>query len=324
MASVLGAVTTRYALEDHTHRSPVVFWNDGDAQTDAIVANRLSFITVTPNLTGVTNFCCYDQTSTSPGAGGAFASLGGGYENGVEGIVDTIAGGQQNNILSEEGNDAYNAILGGRANNIQNGNYCAILGGFNNSVGAGGFTTLYASVLGGANNQAMENGGVALGFRALSYTRGQEALASGTPDSNVSTAQASRVVISGYTSGQEPRESADLTTWIPNAQEITLQNNRSYLVFLEAVARRIGTNDTKTWLICVSLRVTGGNITIDDQTEVYSYSAASTALYTLTAMGIGSTLRVRFEVGTGNTHQVNVACQVRMTEVSSISFLGEP
>lgn len=328
-SSVLG-VETRYALEDHTHQSPTIYWPQGAGPNSNVVSNRFGYMTVTTATSGATNLCSYTLGYLGPGLAGDFGTISGGLENEADGECDTVAGGYFNIINPTATALPSNVISGGAYNTITSFNIATIAGGFLNTVENPSDPTYEgaaAFIGGGYQNQVYRSGGVAHGIAARAYMAGQMAFCSGglqfdTQES--SEAQYSKIVISGSTLGGIANESVDLTQWVETGNTLTLQADRAYMICLEVVATRVGSTDQHNWVIGVSARTNGaGAVTIKDQSTTYEYSDAGAALYTITVSASGTEIVVTFATGAGNTHQVNVVCTMRISEVLSVGILGD-
>lgn len=325
-AGELGAVL-RYALEDHTHQSPVVYWPQGLGPNDNVVSNRYGYITVTSSALGGTNFCSYEIDTFNSGLSGDFSVICGGYENRDDGSNDVICGGSFNSILFDIGFECSSAIGGGTNNTVNYFLESAIAGGSYNTIsGPEGYYGYAAFIGGGYFNEVTRSAGVAHGIFARSYMPGQMSFSSGGirfASVEPSEAQHSKVVVAGSTPGVAPNESVDLVQWVEATNSINLQASRAYMVNLDCVATRVGTTDQHNWTISASVRTDAlGTVLVKNQSTVYEYSDASAALYAITLSASGGDLVVTFETGAGNTHRVNVCCTVKLTEVISTGVLG--
>jgi len=318
---VLGA-SLLYARQDHTHRSPTIYWPQGGGPNDNVVSNRSSFITVTTAAQGATNLASYSVGYIGNGAAGDFSTVGGGFEHEAAGNYDTVAGGFQNSIGPTAYPDPASAILGGSLNSILSFNLSSICGGIANSINNvldGAYEGAIAYIGGGFGNQVYRSGGVAHGVTARAYMAGQMSFSSGGirfGSLERSEAQYSHIVLANDTNGGIANESVQLVQWVETGNTPSLQPNRAYTILLEVVASRVGTTDQHNWVIAVSARTDGaGALTIKNQSTVYEYGDAATSLYTVTATAAGSVIVVTFATGAGNIHRVNVSCTMRLSEV---------
>lgn len=352
--SVLGVVD-RYALEDHTHRSPTIYWGQGVGPTDAIVANRSSFITVTTaGLSGATNWCSYDPASTSAGLTGNFGTIGGGYENsagglysavlsGFQGLVDSegsvVAGGSTNNIdsssqysfiggggfgqiIATRAQSFYSVVSGGYFNSIFDSVYSTVSGGDSNQITGSAAGNAVNTIGGGSSNQIVGVDGATIpgGYLALCYVPGQMARAAGSVTGVVGESQGGDVQIDGSTPGLATNESVELVPRVTLTDKFLTRQNRVYTIMLIVSASRSTGTDTWSSVIMVSAYTSAlGVLTIIGQTTLSVLGTPATALYnvTVTAGAAPNRFVVTFRTGAGNAHQTKVHCVAIMSEIKN-------
>lgn len=316
-------ISPDFSRGDHVHRSATIYWPQLGSPNDNIVSNRNTYITTTTSTEGATNFCSYAPAYAGPGVTGDFASVLGGYECEARGNYDTIGGGYQNVCGVTADPAPANSILGGLFNLILGFFGSSISGGFQNSIN----NPLDPAYLGGAGyvgggygNQVYRSGGVAHGIFARAFMAGQMAFSSGGLEFGglQSEAQYSKVVPAGRTLGGLANESVILRQKVESGNQLLVQANRAFTIFLEAIATQVGTTDSRSWMIGIRARTDNlGNLTIDSQTIIFTDGSAATGLYALVATAAANELILTFSTGAGNIHAVNVACTTRITEVLS-------
>lgn len=237
-SSELGT-STAFALENHTHQSPLIYWPQGSGATDAIVANRPSSATPTASAPGIVDLGYYVSGSAT-GAQAEGSCVLGGQDCSAQGIFDVVCGGYQNESLSPLDKPAANTLVGGYLNNITRAQYCIVAGGYNNRIEnqddreAG---LKYACIYGGFTCQVWRSAGHAAGYLARSYTEGERSNASGNIYRTPGAAQFMETVISGKTEGADVKETVNLTTWIDNVARLpSFEANHSYLIRVEISA----------------------------------------------------------------------------------------
>jgi hypothetical protein len=334
-ASELG-VSLLYALGDHTHQSPTIYWPQTGAPNSNVVSNRDGWITVTTATTGATNFCTYDTLSTSTGLAGDWGTIAGGYENAAAeafafiggglnnesfNTADVICGGGSNVInLTGELDEGYNAILGG-LNNVMDGAYCcAILGGRDNVITAGK-TPRFSSILSGQENLIDAIDCDARGAASYAYMDGQSAFASGGVIPSPGFFQYSKVVISNQLVTSDPTEWSNLIQH-SGITNLDLLDDHAYTCVIEFVSAIVGTTDQRSWVIMASVRKDAGVITVVGYTTMAEIGTAATSTFVVEVTNLVGLLVVRFRTGTVSVLTVNLCATLRMTEAISVAPLG--
>lgn len=132
-SSVLGVDTTHYALADHTHQSPTMYWPQGAGATPRIVGNRTgTAVKSSTTALGVTNFCSFGLASGKVGTTGDYSTLCGGQENEASANHATVVGGFQNTASGTT------AFIGAGQSNIASGGASVVCGGSSNNATAFG------------------------------------------------------------------------------------------------------------------------------------------------------------------------------------------
>lgn len=128
--SVLGIIL-RYALEDHTHRSPVIYWPQGAGATNNIKGNRLAANSpMGAGLSGAINLST-DTTALTTGVTANYAGLFAGDANQVSVPYSVILGGTGNTISTA----LTGVFIGAGDANVAQGDNSAVVAGANNGAG---------------------------------------------------------------------------------------------------------------------------------------------------------------------------------------------
>jgi len=138
-----------------------------------------------------------------------------------------------------------------------------------------------------------------------------------------SEGQYSKVVPAGRTQGVAANESVALVQHVETGNLLSLQASRVFTILIEVAAARVGTSDSRSWLLAIRASTNNlGVLTVHSQTMIYTDGSAATALYALLVTAAASDLTITFSTGAGNTHRVNVCATVRITEIINIDPLG--
>jgi hypothetical protein len=254
------------------------------------------------------------NTLYEPDEGSLHSVIGGGEANSIAGGYSVVGGGIYNHIGSEESSN-YDVIAGGENNEIF-GDYNAIIGGAQNRI-----ETNYGVILGGAQNELASSAtyGQASGLHARSLSFGQRSVASGVfVGSNLGHQQFSDMVLRGETPGASSSEVVELKAGgnfsAPNSSFL-MENNKTYMVGIEAVARK--TNGTsKSWTKKCLVSYVGTTPTVSAASNVITPlevgSPAAGWDITVSANTVG--IHVSFTTGTGNTEAVRVVAHVSFVE----------
>ena len=316
-------VSSLFALADHTHQSPTIYWPQSGSPNDNVVSNRSAYITRTTSTQGATNFCSYPVGSIVDGAQGDFATIGGGYECSAVDNYSVVSGGFQNACLTTL-TDGCNTISGGASNTTVGCSYCSIAGGVGNNITQ--FDDPTEEVLhahcSGSYGEVYRSGGSTAGVRARSYMAGEQAYACGSQADQPGYAQDSRVVISGRTPGSVANESVQLVQWTGAVTNgLLFQPDRAFTAELRVVAADTASANQASWVIGVSFRTNGaGVVSILSSSSIYSYQSAGSVLWNVVLTAVADELIVTFFTGAGVTAAVNVTAALLFTQVINAPF----
>lgn len=332
-ASELGT-SLLYALENHTHQSPTIYWPQTGAPNSNVVSNRDGWITVTTATTGATNFCTYDPSSTSTGLAGDWGTISGGYENAAAEAFSFIGGGLNNesfntadvicgggsNVINPTGelDEGYNFIGGGLGNAMDGAYCCSILGGTDNVITAGN-TPRFSSILSGQENVISAIDCDARGAAAFAYMDGQSSFASGGVVPKTGYFQYSKVVISAQAATSNPAEWFSLVQYA-GSTNLDLLDDHAYTCVIEFVAAIVGTTDQRSWSIMASVRKDAGVVSVIGYTTMAEIGTPATSTFVVEVTSLVGILVVRFRTGTTSTITVNLCATLRMTEAISAAL----
>ncbi len=316
-------VSSLFALSDHTHQSPVIYWTQTGSPTDNIVSNRDTYITRTSSASGATNFCSYEAGSVIDGCQGSFATICGGTDCSAVCDFDFVGGGDANGSLGPF-TAGYNCIVGGSGNSIIGASYCSVAGGAFNVIAQidDPAEEVFHAHASGSYNEVYRSGGTAGGIRARSYMAGEEAYACGSEVDEPAIAQDSRVVISGRTTSSGPNESVQLTQWTPALTNgLIFEPDRSFTGELRVVASDTAVADQASWIFGMSFRTDGaGVLTVLNTSAIYTSQTAGAVLWNVTFTALANQLIVTFFTGAGVTASVNVCATLFFTQVANAPF----
>lgn len=320
-SSVLG-VSARYALQDHTHQSPTIYWPQGAGPNDNVVSNRDTAPTRTPAASGATNFCNYNPGSALDGATGVDCTISGGRDNSALSLYDTIGGGYVNATLTSTDSEPANTICGGLTNQTLGFHHATICGGSYNSI-VNFDDPLYEGmagcITGGSENEVYRSCGRSGGFRAVSYAVGEDSFACGSESGNHGESQDSRVVVTGSTPGAAPNESVTLRQYVePIAADnvVLMRPNMGYVMQIRIVASDTASTSQAVWVYGVSARTNAvPALTINDASVIYSHNDAGSASWTITISASGSELQVVFATGAGVTDAVKITAVIEYAQI---------